>query len=422
MEDANTASVPENIEIGNAPKSFKTVEVEQQERYGMTLDNMAEFCRWKTIKDYAYILHDKEQERGVEPNGHIMLRFTTAVPTTAILAKLNKCGISANVEQLNKMKSWDDAIAYLTHSNKPEKVQYADDEVHSNFDWQESRKRALDRKALKRDPQKLLAISRGIENDEIREYNIAEKVSQIDYNTFHKDIVNFFEHRSKKIMQTANNESANEKVSVLWLYGDQGTGKTAYAKYLCETKGYDYYISESGKDPLSGYLGQPALILDDVRPDVFKPDTLLKMLDPHTRSGVASRYRNKWLEVKIIVVTCNLSPEAWWKEYQETTKTAGKWQQLTRRINSGCFNFNDYSSRIYDQKGDVMYRLSFEMPDEVKRLVNKPVETPEEMVAKLNEFLGGLTLKLEKGESEKVNDGFMLAPDGDFDEVFPDAN
>lgn len=421
------ASVNENEAIGNAPKSFKTVEVEQNEEYGMTVENMQKFCEWSRVKDYAFILHNKETHLGVAPNGHMMIRFLDSVPTTAILAKLNKCGITAEVQQLNKMHSWCDAIAYLTHSNKPEKVQYPDEDVYSNFEWKEDRKKALDRKALKRDPSVLLKIQGMIETGELKEYNIAEKISLAEYNTYHRDIINCFEYRSKKVMKEANTQAKNEKVNVIWLYGNQGTGKTAYAKFLCEHKNLDFYVSESGKDPLGGYMGQPALILDDVRPDVFKPDTLLKMLDPHTRSGVASRYRNKWLEVEMILVTCNLSPEEWWREYQKESGTAGKWQQLTRRINGGCFNFNNMTMRLYDAVGNVQYEFGIEIPEEVKLLMNKPVETPEEVVERLNNMLGGMKIVM-KNSNDKRKDDVSSDKTSSFDneqvnidDLFPEA-
>ena len=45
------------------------------------------------------------------------------------------------------------------------------------------------------------------------------------------------------------------------------------------------------------------LILDDLRPSCIGLSDLLKMLDNHTSSSVKSRYYNKVLECKLIIIT-----------------------------------------------------------------------------------------------------------------------
>ena len=122
------------------PKSFKTVEIMQQCVYGFTLDYVKDLVKnWSVIKDYAFILHDKDYRPDGsprEPHIHLMLRFNNSVPTSAILAKLK--GV-CEVQQLEKMKSWNKAMAYLTHDTPAAKSQgkhhYDDSEVCSNFSF-----------------------------------------------------------------------------------------------------------------------------------------------------------------------------------------------------------------------------------------------------------------------------------------------
>ena len=76
---------------------------------------------------------------------------------------------------------------------------------------------------------------------------------------------------------------------------------------ICNEREYSYCLSGSSRDPLQDYNGQDALILDDLRPTVFPLSDLLKILDNHTSSSASARYHDRWLEVKLIIVTTVLS-------------------------------------------------------------------------------------------------------------------
>ena len=77
----------------SVPKSWRTLEIMQQCRFGFTEEYVSEICKnWSVIKDYAYIKHDcdmNEDGTSVENHIHLMLRFNCAVPTSAILKKLD---------------------------------------------------------------------------------------------------------------------------------------------------------------------------------------------------------------------------------------------------------------------------------------------------------------------------------------------
>lgn len=65
------------------------------------------------------------------------------------------------------------------------------------------------------------------------------------------------------------------KTQVIWCYGETGTGKTTWAY---DTYGYDIY-THNGTKWFDGYSGQKVALFDDFRPDWFKWDYLLKLLD-----------------------------------------------------------------------------------------------------------------------------------------------
>ena len=58
---------------------------------------------------------------------------------------------------------------------------------------------------------------------------------------------------------------------------------------------------------MDGYRQEPVLILDDLRPSCLGLSDLLKMLDPYNTSSVKSRYKNKFLNCDIIIITTVLS-------------------------------------------------------------------------------------------------------------------
>ena len=96
--------------------------------------------------------------------------------------------------------------------------------------------------------------------------------------------------------------------------------------------GYDYCISSSSNDPFQDYMGQKAIILDDLRDRAFEFEDLLKILDNNTASSVKSRFANKVFNGKMIVITSTVPLSYWYREYQYSRSDT--LQQLYRRITS----------------------------------------------------------------------------------------
>lgn len=90
----------------------------------------------KLIESYgkwAWILHDKdvhpETAELIDPHYHIYLEFPNQRYISSIAGEL---GIEPNmIEMVRDRKGM---LAYLTHSNHPDKYQYDADEIHSNFE------------------------------------------------------------------------------------------------------------------------------------------------------------------------------------------------------------------------------------------------------------------------------------------------
>lgn len=284
------------------PKSYKTCEIMQQLEY-MSEEQIEKGLDHNAVKDYAYILHDKDENAEGEkkkPHWHICIRFKDSVPTESICKWF---GITENY--INKIRGrFGDALAYLTHSNAPEKYQYLDESVKSNFDFKKEAELVHSRAADKARCMELVdLITAGI----IREYNYTDFITPQEYDKFRRSIDNAFKYRLDKL------KGADRDMKVIYIWGASSCGKTTYAKELAAKNDYSVFISSGGSDIFDDYKGQDCIIIDDFRPNGYGVSDVLKMLDNHTQSTVRARYHNKVLECKLIIITTSLSMEAFFR-------------------------------------------------------------------------------------------------------------
>lgn len=276
-------------------KTYKNCEISQQLDY-MSEEDIIKGLDHNAIKDYAYILHDKDVlEDGTpkKPHWHIMIRFKNSVPDTSICNWFN---IKPNYIE-NVHTKFDYAIAYLTHKIAPNKYQYLEENVKSNFDFKKAIEKVEKKKTYDQRRQEIIEqIQQGI----IREYNYTKHITAEEYDRYKRNIDNAFKYRIDAL------EGVERNMECIFIYGDSGAGKTTYAKQLAENKGYSYYVSSGSNDVLDNYKGQDCIILDDLRPSCMNLSDLLKMLDNHTASTVKSRFKNKVLECKMIIITTTL--------------------------------------------------------------------------------------------------------------------
>lgn len=199
-------------------------------------------------------------------------------------------------------------------------------------------------------------VYRDIESGKIREYNLFEHISMASYIKNKTDIDRAFEYRAGVLKL-----SAHRNIDVIYICGEPGSGKTSYAKNYCENRGYSYCLSGSSRDPLQDYRGQDALILDDLRPDVFSLPDLLKILDNHTASSANARYHDRWLEVKLIIITTIRPLEDFYAGLPDHSEPI---QQIKRRcrtvINLSCRTMEVY--QYNDTLGDYDHALSAKNP------------------------------------------------------------
>ena len=125
--------------------------------------------------------------------------------------------------------------------------------------------------------------------------------------------------------------NTDRSIDVMFICGRGGAGKTYYAKKYLSGLGYDYCISSSSNDPFQDYMGQKAIILDDLRDTSFELEDLLKILDNNTSSSVKSRFNNKVFNGEIIIITSSVPLLYWYAKYKSSF-SFDNLDQLYRRI------------------------------------------------------------------------------------------
>lgn len=386
------------------PKSFKTVEIMQDCAHGYT----REVCQkvldgWSVVKDYAWIVHDKDEKSDGTPKRahiHCMIRFTGSVPTDAILARVKAVTGRDDVikyEHLGKCYAWKKAVAYLTHEISPEKYLYSRDEVVSNYDFVEDIEKALTDKIR---CEKLLD---GIAKGEIKEYNIYDFCTVVEYANWQSKIKNAFEYRTKMLINQGDRD-----MKCIYIQGDSGTGKTTYAKQLCAQHEWSFFVSSGSNDVLDGYGGQDCVILDDLRPSCLNLSDLLKMLDNNTSSTVKSRFKNKAIQCRAIIITTTLDIDTFFKNvFSEQPETA---KQLRRRCTMLVKMFPE-TAEIYAYIPPLDdYQKAVTIPNPVAAQYGMTVERAKDIMADtLLDMIGqmdGVKEQLQEWKTKK-NDGFV---------------
>lgn len=356
------------------PSSWRTCEIVQQLEY-MSQEDVEAGLDHNAVQDYAYILHDKDvHEDGtpVTPHWHIMIRFKRPVQTESLCKWF---GIKSNMIGYI-LGTFGDAVAYLTHRNKPEKYQYLDEEIKSNYDFKVEVEKALSKKKASQRKEEIIELIRsGI----VREYNYTEYITALEYDKFKRAIDNAFTYRRDTL------KSLDRHMNVIYIYGGSGTGKTTYAKQLATNKGLSCYISSGSNDPLDGYKGQDCLILDDIRPGDFLLSDFLKILDNNTQSTVKSRYKNKLLECQYLIVTTSFDIPVFFDLLLDSEGESVK--QMERRCTLKIqMNTSTMTTYVYQPVSGKYKKVSI-LKNPVSEVYNKRDLTDEECQAYVDSLL-----------------------------------
>lgn len=309
----------------------------------------------KTIKQWAYIVHDKDDTR---PHYHIYVNFGESSLEHTKVAEW--FGVPDNLVNTVKGRK-SDMLTYLIHGqeNQKHKFQYNLSEVKSNIN-----------------------VGQIIEESKmLGDFNTYSYARQLDY--VHSLNPEDRLRASKKLRDLWKNHcewlalGADRSIEVVFIYGEKGTGKTTYAKRMLDKLGYDYCVSSSSNDPFQDYLGQDAIIMDDLRDDVFGFADILKILDNHTSSSYRSRFSNKVFNGKMIVITTVIPLKEWYKGINRPKNSKDSLSQLYRRI-THYIEIDKEFIKLYDSVNSI----SGEPKNRVGILENRIAKKFEKIVRK----------------------------------------
>lgn len=274
----------------------------------LKVDIQATCMKYKTIKQWAYILHDKDDTR---PHYHIYLNFGNSSADTTMVG--GWFGVADNfVHKIQGRKT--DMLQYLIHANESQKQkhQYAPTEVVSNFDFMTE-----------------IALSKIV--GDFKHYSYAQQVQYCNTLPI-ADKAKAFTQLKKlwELECQCASLITDRKLDVVFICGKGGVGKTYYAKKMLASMELDFCVSSSSNDPFQDYMGQKAMILDDLRDKSFELEDILKILDNNTNSSVKSRFNNKVFNGEMIVITSSVPLRYWYQSYKYNSFDT--LSQLYRRI------------------------------------------------------------------------------------------
>lgn len=292
------------------------------------------------ITKYAYIIHDKDyysedEERKNQlhkagtlkkPHIHLMMKFE---PQQQIPYVAKWFGVPENFLEKIKCRRFETAVAYLMHLNAPDKYQYDISEVHSNYDVMGELER-------KQTPVKLDELLQRIVDGEIKEHERTLVIDNVFYAKHKSKIDNAFKIQQEK----AEVLNKDRQMEVIYIWGDSSSCKSAFAKELARTKGLTFYEAGGSDDLLNSYRQEDVILLQELRADTMKLQDLLKLLDNNAASSFNSRYKNKFVNAKMIIITTVVDIDTFYKSICSGIPEPS--EQLKRRCKTYIYMTREY--------------------------------------------------------------------------------
>lgn len=288
----------------------------------------------KIACDFLAVYHDKDKNADgtmKKKHFHIVVRLRDARKLDDIA---KNCEVGKQyIEIKNDFKS---ACAYLFHltsnAKKDGKYQYDGNVVigskHITYEDVYKNSIAYATEQRRSDAVKELLYSYG--NCEITRSEVLKRIGPKDYDKYGNLFKKMTDYRIMKVR--------DRDMKVIYITGASGSGKTTLAKYMARISNYDFFVSGTGADVLDGYDKEEAIILDDLRGDVFKKYELFKLTDNNTNSSVKSRFKNKDISYcKLMIITSVKSPQNLykWDEFEDGEDKEETFSQFARRIGNG---------------------------------------------------------------------------------------
>ena len=301
--------------------------------------------KYKSIKRYALILHDKDnynqedallynhihpganRQAGDHKDDHI--HWVAEFGTNQSVEMVAKWfGIPANLIKVAKGRgAFLDCVEYLTHEHEKQQQKgkhlYSDDEVISNFDWRDE--------LNKKNEKKLRYGREDVDIKHMLRYEVAYngmtlKQVREQYRFEYMDDIDTLRKLRRDYLKSRPTPTFKLNMYIGGIDGGIGKGLMgkAIAKNIVDPADVmeddEIWFKVTPKNRFNGYNGQHVLIWEDYRPldllNFFDGDrgALFKLIEPHQSSGdgmVDIKYDNIKLLNCINIFDCIEEPEAW---------------------------------------------------------------------------------------------------------------
>ncbi len=345
------------------------------------VDFVNELLTRRTIKKWAYIIHDKDvytKNEELENSEHIA--GTKKPDHVHVYVNFGDDGInhesvakwfSINPHSVKKILSnASNCLLYFVHGTKDAiadgKFQYSWGEVKHSPNW---------------DPE-LFTEQERFENfiGHFDDYSYKQQIEKIHSIKDSKLRIKLQKMLDDSFIGELKYRSTfiDRFVQVMFVTGATGTGKTTFARQFVEKLNYfdivpekywrkkptggekmyralDYAVSGSSNDVFENYKGEDVFILDDMRDDSFSFTDLLKFLDNHTNSPIKSRFSNKCFFGVLIIITSEQPLSKWYRYEDDLSRKAidrKTLKQLYRRISNYVVVEKD-KIYLYDKVNDL---------------------------------------------------------------------
>lgn len=295
------------------------------------------------LDQYALITHDKDVKKdgtSVSPHIHLVLCFKQRIRIWQIAKALEQKAQyfeTMTKRGKNVETSRNNAFAYLIHNTtqakEQGKYQYNPSDVIANFDYVQLINNL--KKATFYTPKQILADFNEGNIDKLEALRRIKESNSPRIPQYTSSITKIEEinNRIKQQNWIQEHEKSKKPITIIWIYGSAGVGKTEFAKHVAikysTNKTYDF--TGSTKDLFQTVGTASSLIIDEIRPKDIKFNDLLKITDPFNyRKFAPSRYHDKAIIADTIIFTSPYSPIQFFQKYKMDNQDSFK--QLQRRL------------------------------------------------------------------------------------------